>query len=68
MLIKDENDIRIIVTMRKIRNIEITITTLKNSEEIDDFAIIQWEKLKAPITDELIELLSVSGIRLPIAA
>ena len=68
MLLQDENDIRIFVTMRKIRNIEVTITALKSSEEIDEFAIIQWEKLKSQMTDELIELLAISGIRLPVAA
>ena len=68
MLLKEENDICIFVTIRKIRNIDVTITTLKQSDELDDLAILHWEKLKSQMTDELIELLSVSGIRLPIAA
>ena len=68
MLLKDENDIRIFVTMRKIRNIEVTITTLKQCEERDEFAIVQWGKLKSQMTDELIDLLASSGIHLPIAA
>lgn len=46
MYLKDEKDIQIFVTMKKIRNIDNTILSLINNNSNDDFAIKQWEEMK----------------------
>jgi alpha-glucuronidase len=62
--IKDEKDIRIFVTMRKIRGIDETLKTLKSSDSLDDMAIVQWEEIKAKMLNELSLLLTETGIPL----
>ena len=62
--IKDEKDIRIFVTMRKIRGIDVTLKTLKSSDALDDMAIVQWEEIKSQMLNELSLLLTETGIPL----
>jgi hypothetical protein len=62
--IKDEKDIRIFVTMRKIRGIDNTLKTLKSSDAHDDMAIAQWEDIKSQMLNELSLLLTETGIPL----
>jgi hypothetical protein len=62
--IKDEKDIRIFVTMRKIRGIDETLKTLKSSDALDDMAIVQWEEIKSQMLNELSLLLTETGIPL----
>jgi hypothetical protein len=62
--IKDEKDIRIFVTMKKIRGIDETLKTLKSSDALDDMAIMQWEEIKSQMLNELSLLLTETGIPL----
>lgn len=68
MYLKDEKDIQIFVTMKKIRNIDNTILSLINNNSNDDFAIKQWEEMKNKLTHDLLLLLAESGIQIPVAA
>ena len=68
MQLKDEKDIQIFVTMKKIRNIDNTILSLINNNSNDDFAIKQWEEMKNKLTHDLFLLLAESGIQIPAAA
>ena len=68
MQLKDEKDIQIFVTMKKIRNIDNTILSLISNNSNDDFAIKQWEEMKNKLTHDLFLLLAESGIQIPAAA
>ena len=68
MQLKDEKDIQIFVTMKKIRNIDNTILSLISNNSNDDFAIKQWEEMKNKLTHDLFLLLAESGIQIPVAA
>ena len=68
MQLKDEKDIQIFVTMKKIRNIDNTILSLINNDSNDDFTIKQWEEMKNKLTHDLFLLLAESGIQIPAAA
>ena len=68
MQLKDEKDIQIFVTMKKIRNIDNTILSLISNNSNDDFALKQWEEMKNKLTHDLFLLLAESGIQIPAAA
>ena len=68
MQLKDEKDIQIFVTMKKIRNIDNTILSLISNNSNDDFAIKQLEEMKNKLTHDLFLLLAESGIQIPAAA